>query len=62
MMLTNINIDAVLILRPLLTELHKSLLGAQGGLELILHIAPSLVLRGQELPHLTTPLWRHTYK
>ena len=28
-MLTDINIDVVLILRPLLTELHEALLGSQ---------------------------------
>ena len=44
--LTNVNIDVVLILCPLFAELHESFLGAQGGLELILHVAPGLVLRG----------------
>ncbi len=60
MMLTDVNVDVVLILCALLTQLHESLLGAQRRLELILHIAPSLVLGGQELPHLPTSLGGHT--
>ena len=59
-MLTDVNIDVVLVLGALLAELHEPLLGAQRRLELTLHTAPSLVLSGQKLPHLPTPLGGHT--
>ena len=60
-MLTNVNVDAVFILCPFLTELHESFLRIQRTWKLILYIVPGLILRGQELPHLPTSLWRHAY-